>query len=107
MFGISQSALDMIHGILARYDTIQKVLIYGSRAKGNYHARSDVDLVICESQVDRNLLGELITHINESDFPYTVDIQVLENIKNLDLIEHIQRVGKIFYVKNSKQTPQK
>jgi len=98
-FGISQSAENIIFSIFSKYEQILEVILYGSRAKGNYNERSDLDLVICKSKIDRKILGEVIQEINDSNFPYTIDLQVLENISNEKLIEHIERVGEIFYRK--------
>ncbi|MEI6758032.1 MAG: nucleotidyltransferase domain-containing protein [Chlorobium sp.] len=98
-FGIDDKNLHLIRSIFSDFNVINKVLVYGSRAKGNYSERSDVDLVICESNIDRKTVGEILLDINNSNFPYTVDLQIMENIKNRKLQEHIARVGKEFYVK--------
>uniref|UniRef100_Q3AT08 Polymerase beta nucleotidyltransferase domain-containing protein n=1 Tax=Chlorobium chlorochromatii (strain CaD3) TaxID=340177 RepID=Q3AT08_CHLCH len=98
-FGITDSHLHIIRSIFKQYQAINKVLIYGSRAKGNYSERSDVDLVICDTTFDRKTIGKILLAINNSDFPYTVDLQIMENIKNKNLQEHIKRVGKEFYTK--------
>jgi len=95
-FGISNKALELVNGIFRVCPEITQVLVYGSRAKGNFNDRSDLDLVIMDS-IDRKVLGKLWMEINSSDFPLTVDLQVWEDIKNENLKEHIQRVGKIFY----------
>jgi predicted nucleotidyltransferase len=100
-FGINELSINILKNIFSKYENIKEVNLYGSRAKGNYHDRSDVDLVICNSNIDRQLLGNLILEINNSNFPYMVDIQVFENLKNEKLIEHINRVGKVFYKKEN------
>jgi predicted nucleotidyltransferase len=100
-FGINELSINILKNIFSKYENIKEVNLYGSRAKGNHHDRSDVDLVICNSNIDRQLLGNLILEINNSNFPYMVDIQVFENLKNEKLIEHINRVGKVFYKKEN------
>lgn len=85
--------------IFAKHEKVSKVIVYGSRAKGTNTDRSDVDLVICNSNIDRHQLGRLILDISNSNFPYTIDIQIYEHLKNKKLIEHINRVGKTFYNK--------
>jgi predicted nucleotidyltransferase len=98
-FGIDEKNLQLIRSIFMDYPMTNKVLVYGSRAKGNYSERSDIDLVICDSNIDRKTLGKILLDINNSDFPYTVDLQIMADIKNQNLQEHIKRVGKEFYVK--------
>lgn len=98
-FGLNETSTRIIQSVFSKYQQIEKVILYGSRAKGNFNDRSDVDMVICDSKIDRHLLGKIVFDINNSNFPYTVDIQIFENLKNQNLIEHIKRVGKIFYKK--------
>ncbi len=98
-FGIDDKNLHFIRSIFKDFNGINKVLVYGSRAKGNYSEHSDIDLVIADSNIERKTLGKILLAINDSDFPYTVDLQIMEDIKNPQLQEHIQRVGKEFYVK--------
>ena len=95
-FGISQKAMDSLLGIFNNYPDITRILVYGSRAKGTFSDRSDLDLVVMDA-IDRKSWGSLWMEINSSDFPSTVDIQVWDDIKNENLKEHIQRVGKVFY----------
>ena len=98
-FGLSNSTKDILIDIFKKYPQIAHVLVYGSRAKGNYTNRSDLDLVIDDHEIDRYTLGKLLSELNESDFPLTIDLQSLDQIQNEKLIDHIRRVGKTFYKK--------
>jgi len=100
-FGFSEKSQNILNSILRRFEEINEVRIFGSRAKGTFTNRSDVDLVICNSTVDRKKLATIHAEINNSDFPYTVDILCFDSINNNSLLEHIKRVGKILYKKNS------
>ena len=100
-FGILKKGMDILNAIFRNYPEIKEVKVYGSRAKNTYNDRSDLDLVII-NPVDRKTLGKLWMEINSSDFPLTVDLQVLDQIKNESLKAHISRIGKAIYVKNSK-----
>jgi predicted nucleotidyltransferase len=95
-FGLIDKSLQILLGIFRNYPAISEVKVYGSRAKGTYTERSDLDLVVMD-ELDRKTLGEIWMEINSSDFPLTVDIQVWKDIKNENLKDHIRRVGKIFY----------
>ena len=99
-FGVSQQHKDILIAIFEKHLPSGKVIIYGSRAKGSFTQRSDIDLVIKHSNsIDRNLLEEIREAIEESDFPYLADIKFFETIISSKLIEHIKRVGKVFYEK--------
>lgn len=101
-FGLSPQQQTILINILSKYIHSGKVIVYGSRAKDTFTPQSDLDLVIqkCETD-DRQLLGNIQTAIEESDFPYLVDIQFFEKNKNPALIAHIQRVGKVLYQINA------
>lgn len=95
-FGLSDKSLEILNQIFEMYSSITEVKVYGSRAKGVYSDRSDLDLVIMDD-LDRKVLGEIWMEINSSDFPLTVDLQVWKDIKNENLKDHIRRVGKVFF----------
>ncbi|MFT4858043.1 MAG: putative nucleotidyltransferase [Algoriphagus sp.] len=95
-FGIDQKGTAILRNIFNNYPEVSRVLVYGSRAKGNFDDRSDLDLVIMDD-IDRKILGEIWMEINSSDFPLTVDLQVWGDIKNKDLKSHISRVGMTLF----------
>lgn len=100
-YALPLSTQQRLFNIFKAYDGINKVILYGSRAKGTHHERSDIDLVIANSRIDRHELGKINQAIKESDIPYLVDIELLEKIKNPALREHIERVGRSIYQKDT------
>ena len=101
-FGLAEKSLKILYGILKNYPEVSDVKVYGSRAKGVYSERSDLDLVIM-NDITRKTFGEIWMEINSSDFPLTVDLQVWKDIKNENLKDHILRVGKVFYKADKKE----
>lgn len=96
MFGLAEKDIHQICNIFANYPQIEKVLIYGSRAKGNFRPGSDIDLTI-EGTLNFNQLMVLENELEELLLPYKIDLSLLSTIKNPDLLDHIARVGKVFY----------
>ncbi|WP_298438887.1 nucleotidyltransferase domain-containing protein [Geobacter sp.] len=45
-FGLKRSTVGKITGVFAAVPEIEEVILYGSRAKGNYRKGSDIDLTI-------------------------------------------------------------
>ena len=43
--GISEALLEDIQKVMKKYMNVDKAVIYGSRAKGNYKYNSDIDIV--------------------------------------------------------------
>lgn len=94
---ISPQQFAVLLGTLKQFPDIESAIIFGSRAKGTMYERSDIDLAITGKSLDRHRLAELILAFDESDLPYQVDIQLLSDIQNPTLLEHISRVGKVIY----------
>jgi predicted nucleotidyltransferase len=50
-FGLKQEDIDKINDVFASYEGIDSVVIYGSRAKGNFKVGSDIDLTIIDNSL--------------------------------------------------------
>lgn len=98
-FGLSDNTISKLKHVLSRHSKIKEVLVYGSRAKGNYKEGSDIDLAIKGENFDYNDLVLLMQDLDELNLPYEIDIVNYSQIDNPDLIDHIDRVGKILYRK--------
>jgi predicted nucleotidyltransferase len=98
-FGLNSSVLKDLCTIFESFSEINEVLIFGSRVKGNYKNGSDIDLTI-KGVVNLNTLTKIEIMIDDLFLPYTFDINVFDSIKNIDLIDHINRIGKVIYKKD-------
>ncbi|WP_269222311.1 MULTISPECIES: nucleotidyltransferase domain-containing protein [Flavobacterium] len=96
MFGIYPKSWEEILSIIEDCSSIDEVVIYGSRAKGNFKEGSDIDITL-KGNVDKKDLNKLWHKLDDSFIPYKFDISIYNDLKSESLIEHIQRVGKIFY----------
>ncbi len=95
-FGLSNEDIDKIKVVFAKFPEIERVVIYGSRAKGNYKPSSDIDLTLVGEKLTLSLLQSLENDIDDLLLPYKFDISIFHQISNPDLIAHIERVGKEF-----------
>lgn len=73
------------------------MVLYGSRAKGNYRQGSDIDLCIKANSWNERKLLSLENEIDDLLLPYKIDLSLYHQIENMALIDHINRVGKVFY----------
>jgi predicted nucleotidyltransferase len=101
MFGLPDQIRVSIQQVFARYPVIEQVIIYGSRAKGNYRPGSDIDLTLLGKKVGNMVLSRVLVDLDELNTPYLMDISIFEQIESPDLIQHIQRAGQVFYDRNS------
>jgi predicted nucleotidyltransferase len=101
-FGLPDHTLKAIRTILVKYSNIQSAILYGSRAKGNYKTGSDIDITL---QVDDTFcytdLLQVIGDFDDSDIPYMVDVSDYRKLQDENLRDHIMRVGKFLYKKES------
>ena len=104
-FGLEQNIIDNFSDIFSKYSQIEKVLIFGSRAKGNYTEVSDIDLAFFGDKLTQSIIGDVLLNIEELYLPYKTDAQLFTGIKNAALTEHIERTGVIFYIRCSSPSP--
>lgn len=97
-FGLPPATLDKLNSVFARHGAIKSVLIYGSRAKGNYRPGSDIDLTIKGGEIPFAEFLQIEDQIDDLMLPYTVDLSQYRQIENAELIAHIDRVGVEIFV---------
>lgn len=98
-FGLKQQHIDMMNQCFAQYSSVLKVILYGSRAKGNYKNGSDIDLTIIDMGLSFSELLQIENKLDDLLLPYKIDLSLKRQISNPDLIEHIERIGEVFYEK--------
>ena len=98
MFGLYPTSLNELLSIFEKHKNIDEVIIYGSRAIGNYKEGSDIDLTLI-GKIDYSELFDIKDEIENSNIPYLVDLSIIQKLNSESLKEHIDRVGKTFYKK--------
>ncbi|MCL1883066.1 MAG: nucleotidyltransferase domain-containing protein [Defluviitaleaceae bacterium] len=98
--GLKAEVLGAIVAVLKRNPKIDKAVIFGSRAKGNFRNYSDIDIAIY-GEVDSTDAEYIITELDELPTAYTFDVTAFDAIKNPALQVHIKRVGVPIYQKDS------
>jgi len=98
-YGLSKETVNKINNVFSRFNEVEEVLLYGSRAKGNFKPGSDVDLTLKGEKLKLKLLNKISLDLDDLLLPYSFDISIFHQITNPDLIEHIERVGIVFYKK--------
>ena len=97
--GLSEETIRKINTVFAAHSEIERVILYGSRAKGNYRPGSDIDLTVTGEPLSLTQLARIEEELDDLLLPYKIDLSELRRIENNDLLEHINRVGKTFYQK--------
>lgn len=95
--GLSQENIVDIQAVFKKHSNIEKVLLYGSRAKGTFKPSSDIDISLIGKDISLTLLNTIENELDDLLLPYKFDISIYHQIENPDFLDHIQRVGKEFY----------
>ena len=75
----------------------QKIILFGSRAKGTATERSDIDIEV--SGVASSDIFELEEALEDIPTLYTIDLVDLDTCKNQLLLEDIKQYGREIYKK--------
>jgi uncharacterized protein len=98
MFGLNEEDLKTITAVISKHNEVEEALIFGSRAKGNFKNSSDVDIVLKGGNITRDTMLAISSELNdETILPYHFDVLDFNTIQNLELIQHVQRVGQVIY----------
>lgn len=92
-FGLSDGVIEKMQQVFAQFPNIEQVLVFGSRAKGNYKEGSDIDLALKGTALNLQTLQSLELKLDELYLPYKIDMVIYDTIANDALKEHIDRVG--------------
>ncbi len=95
--GLNISEIESILSILKKYPKITDAILFGSRAKGNFSNGSDIDIALKGEDLVLNDLLDISTEFDELPLPYKFDLVLYHRIKEIALIEHIDRIGISFF----------
>lgn len=101
-YGIENDIYQEMLEVFKSINEINKVVLFGSRAKKTFKNTSDIDLAVEFIEDSKKLL--LIRRLDEMRCALKFDILNIKKLKNEQLISDIQKEGIIIYKKNdSKQ----
>ena len=98
-FGLKEEVIQAICNVFENHPEVEKALLYGSRAKGNYKPASDIDLTLMGDGIDLSSLNKISWELDDLLLPYTFDLSIYHYLNDSDLLDHIHRVGITFYSK--------
>lgn len=105
-FGLKQSTVEQIVHVLQQCTEIERAVIYGSRAKGNYRPGSDIDLTLMGQGLTHEHLLQIEQQLDDLLLPYLFDLSIFSHIENPDMIDHINRVDLVFYEESATSSEQ-
>lgn len=95
-FGLETKTYKLIKDLLVSFDEIEKVKIFGSRAKGNFKSNSDIDLVVYGEKITEKLLLHIASELDELPTPYKFDLVDYKTVSNPNFKTEIDNFAKEF-----------
>ena len=89
-------AVDRLVAELARHPEVVRVWLFGSRARGDHRARSDVDLAVEAPGASRRAWLDLCRLVEEAATLLRIDLVLIEDAPAA-LAQQIRREGRVLY----------
>lgn len=96
-YGLSDNSLKKLIAVFQSTPEIDEVILFGSRAKGNFREGSDVDLALKGSRLTLEIQRKIENKLQELFLPYSIDLLMLTHQTAPQLVDHINRVGITIY----------
>jgi len=82
-FGLKEDVISSICSVFAEYPEIEKAVLYGSRAKGNFRNGSDIDLTLVgKDNLTLQKLYKIMEDIDDLFLPYSFDLSIFHQISD-------------------------
>lgn len=97
-FGLKENIIRDIQNVFSGFPEVEGVILFGSRAIGNYKNGSDIDLAL-KGNITHLLLNNISLKMDELFVPYTFDLVIFNDIDNPGLLANVNKDGVTIYKK--------
>lgn len=99
-FGLKETIIQDIINIIKQYDEVTKVVIFGSRARGDYKKVSDIDIALFGEELTNTINAKIFFQLEDLYIPYKIDLINFNTLGEKNKIkENILREGVEIYAK--------
>lgn len=97
--GISQEVLNKVISIISSNSKVCKIVIFGSRSRGDFKVVSDIDIAIFSETLSLPEYLKILSDVDDIDIPQKIDLVWYEKIKDEDFKKEILANGIVVYEK--------
>ncbi len=103
--GLTQKQRAMIASVLEACPAVNEVILFGSRAMGNYKPASDADFFLIGEGIGMTELLQI--HRVIDDLPLSIDVDLLADtmLHSPDVRRHIRQHGRLWWSRTSGLLP--
>jgi nucleotidyltransferase substrate binding protein (TIGR01987 family) len=92
--GLSEQILSLLRQEISRFPEVRAAYLYGSRARGNYTPRSDIDIAIDAPAMTQQAFAQLWSALQATPIAYPLDCVWLQALPESALKEQIRKEGR-------------
>jgi len=101
-YGIDETIWKQILTTCFGFSGVKRVILYGSRARGDYRQGSDIDIAIDAPKITSREFSQIWHAVDDLPIIYTFDIVHLQALTNKPLLKAIHEDGVVFHCPNGK-----
>lgn len=99
-FGLKENVVEQITNILKKHPEVEKAVIFGSRARGNYRKGSDIDITLFGDELTNSINTKIFYEIDDLYLIYKIDLINFNTLSKDDMLrKHILDEGVEIYAK--------
>ncbi|MHC1684648.1 MAG: nucleotidyltransferase family protein [Clostridiaceae bacterium] len=83
--------------VFSKYNEVEKVMLFGSRARGDFKSNSDVDICLFGKNITHLILSKISMDIDELNTPLSFDLLNFDELNKEELIKNILSEGVVIY----------
>lgn len=99
--GLSDATTTKLQNVLQLFPQVERAILFGSRAMGNFRNGSDIDLCLEGAELNYNVLLKILVAIDDLNLPYETDVLIKHQITHPPLLAHIETKGVEFFSRKS------
>ncbi len=104
--GLEKRDAEIIQRALWAFPEVERLILYGSRAKGTFDRRSDVDLALYGPRVTEYISARFSDVLTDGlNLFRRVDVVSPAHLHNPRLVEEIEKYGVVIYEKDPASHP--
>jgi proline iminopeptidase len=99
MSGLSPAIIDALVSVFSRYPQIEKVVVFGSRARHDNRSGSDIDLAVFAPDMDETTFARLWNELDELPIAFKMDVVHFDRLESDELRRSILRHNECLYLR--------
>ena len=92
-YGISEKIWTMLLKTCFNFKSVDRIILYGSRARSDYHIGSDIDIAIDAPGMSSQEFSRLWNALDDLPLVFKLDVVHLQTLQNPQLLHAIHTEG--------------